>query len=85
MLTISVFENPREGWSGYPSEKVAQRRSSRLTGKVFITGYCGFGNMGDEAILAAMVAHLCELRPDLTIAWTTGRAGQPNRASATSI
>jgi len=42
-----------------------------LTQRVFITGYYGFGNIGDEAILAAMVLHLRELRPDLQITATS--------------
>jgi polysaccharide pyruvyl transferase CsaB len=42
-----------------------------LTKRVFITGYYGFGNIGDEAILAAMVVHLRELRPDLQITATS--------------
>jgi polysaccharide pyruvyl transferase CsaB len=42
-----------------------------LTKRVFITGYYGFGNIGDEAILAAMVVHLRELCPDLQITATS--------------
>lgn len=39
--------------------------------RIFITGYYGFLNTGDEAILIAMVAHLRELRPDLQITATS--------------
>jgi L-malate glycosyltransferase len=42
-----------------------------LTQRVFIAGYYGFGNAGDEAILATMVRHLRELRPGLTITATS--------------
>lgn len=42
-----------------------------MTKRVFIAGYYGFGNTGDEAILAAMVGHLREQRPDLHISATS--------------
>ena len=42
-----------------------------MTKRIFITGYYGFGNTGDEAILTAMIAHLRELRPDLRITATS--------------
>jgi polysaccharide pyruvyl transferase CsaB len=42
-----------------------------LAQRVFIAGYYGFGNAGDEAILATMVQHLRELRPGLSITATS--------------
>jgi polysaccharide pyruvyl transferase CsaB len=42
-----------------------------LKNKIFITGYYGFGNTGDEAILTAMLEHLRELRQDLQITVTS--------------
>ena len=50
-----------------------------MTKRVFITGYYGFGNTGDEAILAAMVAHLREQRADLQI---TATSATPEATSA---
>lgn len=42
-----------------------------MTKRIFITGYYGFRNTGDEAILTAMVAHLRELRPEVQITATS--------------
>src|ERR1700692_4963952 len=39
---------------------------------VFITGHYGFTNIGDEAILISMLAHLRELRPALCITVASG-------------
>jgi polysaccharide pyruvyl transferase CsaB len=39
---------------------------------IFIAGYYGFENAGDEAILQCMVEHLRALRPDLDIAVASG-------------
>jgi polysaccharide pyruvyl transferase CsaB len=48
-------------------------------GRLFITGYYGFGNAGDEAILAAMLGELRARRPDLEI--TVG-SGDPEETRA---
>ena len=42
-----------------------------MKNKIFITGYYGFGNTGDEAILVSMLGHLRELRQDLQITVTS--------------
>jgi hypothetical protein len=42
-----------------------------LKNKIFITGYYGFNNTGDEAILMAMTSHLRAIRPDLEITVTS--------------
>lgn len=44
--------------------------------KVFLTGYYGFGNTGDEAILEAMLAHLRTRQPDLEITVTSATPEQ---------
>ncbi len=46
---------------------------------VFIAGYYGFENAGDEAILRCMAGHLRALRPDLDIAVASGN---PQRTAA---
>jgi polysaccharide pyruvyl transferase CsaB len=51
-----------------------------LKNKIFITGYYGFGNTGDEAILTAMLEHLRELRQDLQITVTSAT---PAKTAAT--
>jgi polysaccharide pyruvyl transferase CsaB len=50
-----------------------------LKTRIFITGYYGFGNTGDEAILMAMIEHLRELRPDLKI---TATSATPEKTAA---
>jgi polysaccharide pyruvyl transferase CsaB len=40
--------------------------------KFLINGYFGFGNAGDEAVLAAMLADLQKARPDATFCATSG-------------
>jgi polysaccharide pyruvyl transferase CsaB len=47
--------------------------------RIFIAGYYGFGNAGDEAILAAMVGELRARRPDLEI---TAGSGNPEETRA---
>ncbi len=47
--------------------------------RILLTGYYGFGNAGDEAILASIVAHLRELRPDLAIAVASGEPEETSR------
>ena len=42
-----------------------------MTKRVFIAGYYGFGNTGDEAILSAMVEHLRGQRADLHLTATS--------------
>ena len=42
-----------------------------MKNRIFITGYYGFGNTGDEAILMAMLHHLRQLRPGLKITVTS--------------
>ncbi len=51
-----------------------------MKNKIFITGYYGFGNTGDEAILTAMLEHLRELRQDLQITVTSAT---PAKTAAT--
>ena len=51
-----------------------------MKNKIFITGYYGFGNTGDEAILTAMLEHLRELRQDLQITVTSAT---PEKTAAT--
>ncbi len=46
---------------------------------IFITGYYGFGNVGDEAILTAMLTHLRALQPDLRVTVTSA---EPERTAA---
>lgn len=48
--------------------------------KVVLSGYFGFGNAGDEAILAAEVAALRQLIPDIEI---TVLSGNPSETAAT--
>jgi polysaccharide pyruvyl transferase CsaB len=50
-----------------------------MPGKVLIGGYYGYGNAGDEAILAAMLGELSALRPDLEL---TVASGDPERTRA---
>ncbi len=42
-----------------------------MRNSIFITGYYGFGNTGDEAILMAMIGHLRELCPGVKITVTS--------------
>jgi len=46
---------------------------------IFLTGYYGFGNTGDEAILTAMLAHLRTLQLDLRVTVTSG---EPEKTAA---
>src|SRR5580704_6698444 len=46
---------------------------------IFIAGYYGFDNAGDEAILRCMVDHLRALRPNLDI---TVASGNPEKTAA---
>ena len=46
---------------------------------IFLTGYYGFGNAGDEAILTAMLMHLRALQPDLRVTVTSG---EPEKTAA---
>ncbi len=48
--------------------------------KVVLSGYFGFGNAGDEAILAAEVAALRQLIPQVEI---TVLSGNPRKTAAT--
>lgn len=46
--------------------------------KVFIVGYYGFENAGDEAILRAIVTDLRALRPDLSVTAVSGNPARTN-------
>ncbi|HYZ72906.1 MAG TPA: polysaccharide pyruvyl transferase family protein, partial [Chthoniobacterales bacterium] len=48
--------------------------------RIFITGYYGFGNTGDEAILVAMIAHLRAICPNLDIVVTSADPAQTRMA-----
>src|SRR5215203_3474935 len=50
-----------------------------MPGRILIGGYYGYGNAGDEAILAAMLRELRALRPDLEI---TVASGDPERTGS---
>ncbi len=58
---------------------LAVSKASDVRGSVFIAGYYGFDNAGDEAILGCMVEHLRALRPDLKI---TVASGNPDRTAS---
>ncbi len=47
-----------------------------MKNRILITGYFGFGNTGDEAILLAMVSHLRSIRPSLQITVTSAEPAQ---------
>jgi len=44
-----------------------------MSDRIFITGYWGFDNTGDEAILMAMISQLRALRPGLHITVTSAQ------------
>jgi polysaccharide pyruvyl transferase CsaB len=44
--------------------------------RIFVAGYFGFGNLGDEAILSAMLAELRGLRPSLRATVTSGKPSE---------
>ena len=48
--------------------------------RILLAGYYGFGNAGDEAILASILAHLRELRPDAAVTVVSGDPRETARA-----
>lgn len=49
-------------------------------GRIFIAGYFGFGNLGDEAILSAMLGEFRKLRPSLQATVTSGKPSETARS-----
>lgn len=47
--------------------------------RILISGYFGFGNTGDEAVLAAMASHLRSLAPDVEITALSSDPGHTER------
>ena len=47
--------------------------------RILISGYYGFGNLGDEMILEAMVGDMRELMPDLRLTVLSGSPGETAR------
>src|ERR1700737_4651487 len=47
--------------------------------RVFISGYYGFGNTGDEAILASIIEHLRAVQPDVAIHVASGNPAQTEK------
>lgn len=59
-------------------EPAAELRATR--GRVILSGYYGYNNLGDEAILTAIVQQLRSLEPDLGIVALSGDPARTSRA-----
>ena len=58
-----------------PMELIPQT-VSRHGGEVLVAGYYGYGNTGDESILAALLGDLGNLAPPVTLSVMSGNPGQ---------
>jgi polysaccharide pyruvyl transferase CsaB len=56
----------------------------RIGGKIFIAGYYGFRNVGDEAVLSAMISSMRSLDPDLLFVVTSEEPEETEREHGVS-